>query len=270
MKSDDRAGASSMPMEKGGLNSNLTIPNVHAYINSLGHCQNLIWLFNARESFPNSIPIQGIMGTENRSAEQQVFVDIARDIFMDEANDPQGLNLPLNQVDKSGNGGTRNNGNFAKEFFDPKNRELVLNLFKTDTQKERDDINTFLTHTNVILRVMSSNQKISMSEFIEFCIEAYIFRLRLFPWMEINKSMHGLYHAGRMIEINNGYGLFQKNESPLESIHRILRETGRSGARTMNLHVFLTDIVTKVYLKWSPVIRSQRPKGKPLGLYMAL
>ena len=262
LKSDDLEGVGSMPMEQGGLNSNLTIPNVHAFINSLGHCQNIIWLYNARHSFPNSVPIQGIMGTEKRTDEQQVFVDIAKELFMDEANDPRGLNLPLNQVDKNGKGGTRNNGNMAKLFFSPENREKVLDLFKTDTDKEREDINTFLTQTNVILRVMSTNKKVLVTEFCEFCVEAYRFRLKLFPWMEINKSMHGLYHAGKMIEKNDGFGLFQKNEGPLESLHRVLREMARSGTRSMNLFLFLTDIVTKVYLKWSPVIRSQRPKSQ--------
>ena len=129
--------------------------------------------------------------------------------------------------------------------------------------KLREDISTFLTHTNVILRVMSTNKKVMVTEFSKFCIQAYVFRLKLFPWMEINKSMHGLYHAGKMIEKNGGFRLFQKNEGPLESLHRILRETARSGTRSMNLLFFLTNIVTKVYLNWSPVIRSQRPKSLP-------
>ena len=94
----------------------------------------------------------------------------------------------------------------------------MLDLFKTDTAKQREYIDTFLTHTNVILQVMSSNSKVHVEEFNEFYIQAYVFRLDLFPWMEINDSMHGLYHAGRMIEKNGGYGLFQRSEGPLESI----------------------------------------------------
>ena len=94
------------------------------------------------------------------------------------------MNLPLNQADKSGNQGNRNNGPMAKAFYDPSNRQKVLDLFKTDNQQQRDDIDKFLTQTNVILRVMSSNNKVAVAEFQEFCIESYIHRLNLFPWMQ--------------------------------------------------------------------------------------
>ena len=90
MKSDDRDGVSSVPMEKGGLNSNLTIPSVHASINSLGHTSQINWFFNARHSFPNDTPIQGMMGKEKRTKEQQKAVDDAKIESMNNANDPEG------------------------------------------------------------------------------------------------------------------------------------------------------------------------------------
>ena len=72
--------------------------------------------------------------------------------------------------------------------------------------------------------------------------------------------MHCLYHAGKLIEKNGGFGLFQKSESPLEAMHKVIRKTGSFGARTLNLSGFLTDIVNKMYLNWSPLIKSQKPK----------
>ena len=90
MKSDDRDGVSSVPMEKGGLNSNLTIPSVHASINSLGHTSQINWFLNARHSFPNDTPIQGMMGKEKRTKEQQKAVDDAKIESMNNANDPEG------------------------------------------------------------------------------------------------------------------------------------------------------------------------------------
>ena len=46
-------------------------------------------------------------------------------------------------------------------------------------------------------------------------------------------------------------------------MHKVIRKTGTYGARTMNLTAFLTDIVVKMYLNWSPTIKSQKPKSKP-------
>ena len=125
--------------------------------------------------------------------------------------------MPLNQPDPCTASGNRDNANMAKAFLSVKHRETVLDLYNTSSEEQRNQLEILLQQMSVILRVASSTQKIKVQEFHEFNLDTYQKLLKLFPWMDVNDSVHGLFHSAQFIEkYNNCYGLGQLSESALE------------------------------------------------------
>ena len=55
-----------------------------------------------------------------------------------------------------------------------------------------------------MLRVMSSSNKIDVDNFHAFNLKTYVDLLKLFPWMDIQDSLHGAFHSAQLIkEYNN-------------------------------------------------------------------
>ena len=40
--------------------------------------------------------------------------------------------------------------------------------------------------------------------------------LLLFPWREVNDTIHAIFHAAKLIEVNDGYAIGDYSESPFE------------------------------------------------------
>ena len=67
-----------------------------------------------------------------------------------------------------------------------------------------------------ILRVASSRQKIKDKELNNFNLDIYQKLLHLFSWMDMNDSVHGLFHSAQFIEkYDDSHGLGQLSESAL-------------------------------------------------------
>ena len=97
-----------------------------------------------------------------------------------------------------------------------KKREKVLDLYDTASDEQREKLRELLRDLSVILRVASSSRKIRVKEFHKFNQETYENLLLLFPWMDIQDSVHGLFHSAQFIEkFNDSYGLAQLSESAL-------------------------------------------------------
>ena len=76
-KPAERNGVTDEPMLKPGgyLNSHQFISCLHARINSLTWCQNMGHHYNARDAFPNQIPIRGL--GKKKSAAQKKAVELS-------------------------------------------------------------------------------------------------------------------------------------------------------------------------------------------------
>ena len=112
-------------------------------------------------------------------------------------------------------------GNNGKEFFHPKNREHVLDLYKA-TPEQREQLRILLRNLNVILRVLSARDgKVDVPNYHKLCLETYKILLISFPWMEISKTMHAVFHAAMLVELNDGYPIGDYSESPLEEKFQI-------------------------------------------------
>ena len=71
-------------------------------------------------------------------------------------------------------------------FLSAEKRETVLDLYKTDSPEQRDQLRQVIQKLSVILRVMSSTRKIKIPEFHQLNIDTYKQLKNLFPWMDIN------------------------------------------------------------------------------------
>ena len=269
LSSDAREGMTAHPMETGELDINLNIPILHAWIHVLKHLENIGFFFLSRFAFPNNIPIQGAgqkkqEGTEKKgkTEDQKKAFTAAKKKFMERANSKDGFNRPLNFADAVGSGGNKDNGNMAKRFLSFEQRENVLDLYEPfDSLSQRDELRKIIQGFHVILRVASSTRKINTEEFHKFNLKVYYDLKVLFPWMSIQDSCHGLFHSGQFIrDYNNGYGLGQFEEGPLESAHKYIRAFRVRLARFSSTNDNLSDVIARLYCKVSPIFRSLKPK----------
>ena len=258
-KSSVREGCTHEPMIRGYLNPHLHIPVLHARINSLKFFENLAYHFNAKSAFPDEKPIRG--PGRHKTTDQTAAVKKAKEKFQNQAkNGP--LNLPLDRPDSTGAGGNTDNGNHAKEFFNPLNRKNVLDLFDAN-EDERDSIEELLLRFNVILRILHCTKAIKTKEFEDFCNETYCQILEKFPWAKITMTLHKfLAHSAQIIYLNGGDGLGQESESPLESQHKHLRRVRMTLARMTSLDDNITDIFHRLFISSSPLIRKMKPKKR--------
>ena len=116
------------------------------------------------------------------------------------------------------------NGNAARAFFHPDNRELVLELIENASEDDLEAFRKILQNTNIICRIANSNEKFDLEKLKKFCKEAYIHRIESFDWAILTTSIHrGFGHMVELVKKNDGFGLGNLSESPLESAHKILR-----------------------------------------------
>ena len=116
------------------------------------------------------------------------------------------------------------NGNNARTFFHADNREAVVGLLEDATPDDKAAFAQMLQDYNVLCRIANCNEAINVPELKKFCKRAYLFRVEKFPWAIVSTSTHrGFGHMVDLVLKNNGMGLGNLSESPLESAHKILR-----------------------------------------------
>ena len=93
-------------------------------------------------------------------------------------------------------------------------RDHVLDLMEPyDNPGQREKLRKIIQRVNVMLRVMSSSSKVDVDRFHAFNIKTYVDLLKLFPWMDIQDSLHGAFHSAQLIrDYNYGFGLGQYEE----------------------------------------------------------
>ena len=253
-----RTGLTHEPIWK-ELDPTKYIPVLHAWINALKLFERLCYLQNSRKSFPNEWPKTG--PGIRLSKEAKLAQDTAKKVFSAQAKAT--MKLTLNMADIGGTSGNSDTGNNAREFFSAKNREKVLDLYDFHGN-DRDSLRDLLQRWNVVLRVQSSIELIDVPDFVDYCKETYIKTKDLFPWHTIPGAMHAvLAHSPQQIQSNGGYGLGQKSESPLESLHYFMRIFEKYQSRKISTEACLYDTMKRLYLKSCQLVRSQRLEKKP-------
>ena len=153
-------------------------------------------------------------------------------------------------------------GNLAIAFFEEKNREKVLELYKNLTDHEYSTLKELHKRFSIILRILSCKSSVK-DEFEEYCLSTYVMFVKEFPWMKLSETVHRLLaHAPEAIRINGNKGLGQLSESPLEAQHKLIRRYRTTLARLTNESDNLCDVYNRLYMQSSPMIRKLRPKKK--------
>ena len=76
---------------------NLNLPILHAWIHVLKHLEQCAYFYNSRYAYINEWPIQGLCGPKPKRSDEQKTrekeaKENAKQVFQDEASDPEGLN----------------------------------------------------------------------------------------------------------------------------------------------------------------------------------
>ena len=138
---------------------------------------------------------------------------MAKKVLIKEAKD--NIGLLLDSPSGSGTGGSTDGANNSRAFFSEKNRDKVLELFKVG-QADKAKIRRILRDINVIARVANSTRKIDVPKFKLFCKNAYIFKVKAFPWASCPVTLHrGYAHLADICLLNNSCGLGDVSETCL-------------------------------------------------------
>jgi hypothetical protein len=134
------------------------------------------------------------------TAEDHIAIDGAKKTFISHIKTRTGI-----LIDSPCNGGTTNTGNVAWRFFSPEVHDAIIEIVPEEW-KER----VSFAHQNlsVILRVLSTTQKVNFQRLHELSSETYVYLLEKCEFAHISESLHGtLGHGWQLIELNDGYGL---------------------------------------------------------------
>ena len=118
---------------------------------------------------------------------------------------------------------------------------------------------------SIILRIIASKSYVR-EEFKDFCYDTYKLLVKEFSWMKLSESLHRLLaHSAEVIRMNDNQSLGQLSESPLEAQHKLVRKYRTCLARITNETDNLPDVYNRLYMRFCPVIRKQKPHKRLRG-----
>ena len=138
----------------------------------------------------------------------------------------------------------------------------------------QDVLRHYRQQLSVIVRVMSSKEKVNIQRYKQCCTELYLFLINNFqhvinkhlsgPWISITPSLHKLLaHTWELIEINDGVGLGALDEAGLEGCNKILRGIRTKLSRKTSQHANLIDTLRLMWVASDPVVNAERKKSQP-------
>ena len=137
-----------------------------------------------------------------------------------------------------------------------------MELYLNKTENELHVLQELHQKFSVILRIISSKSYVR-EEFEDFCYDTYKLLLQEFPWMKLSETVHRLLaHSAEVIRLNGNQSLGQLSESPLEAQHKLVRKYRTYLARLTNETDNLQDVYTRLYMRFCPLIRKQKPQKR--------
>ena len=153
--------------------------------------------------------------------------------------------------DGTGKGGTTTIGNTARRILHH-NRDVGIRCVPENYQSI---MSQFGQQLSVILSLFCSSKSINVKEYKKLCTNLYLFLLKSFPhvtnkpgtWISITPSVHKLLgHSWELIELNEGRGLKNLDESGLEGNNKILRSIRLNLARKTSQTANLEDTIRRM------------------------
>ena len=135
-------------------------------------------------------------------------------------------------------------------------------------QRFQEAYRTLLCRLWVIVKIYTSQRKVDIGQFKEFCLDTYNYILMNFNnnsaetkrWISISPTVHALLaHSWELIANNDGKGCGEFSESGLENNNKFLRFYRCNLARKVNQEMNLEDCLTRLWLRSDPTIRSAGP-----------
>ena len=137
-----------------------------------------------------------------------------------------------------------------------------MELYENKNEHEYEVLKELHQKFSIILRIIASKSKVR-EEFEDFCYSAYKILLVEFPWMKLSETVHRfLAHSAEVIRLNGDQGLGQLSESPLEAQHKLVRKYRTYLARLTNETDNLQDVYNRLYMRFCPIIRKQKPQKR--------
>jgi hypothetical protein len=237
-----RQGLTQKPLTRQDIAKNF--PILHSRLRALSFFEQFAYRFNA------NVPIMG--RGKRLTTYQKEKVEAAKKDFISQAKNDIKIILDSPRAE----GGSSDDGNTAKRFFSPENREAVVGLFK-GTVHEKAIIQKLIQNFSIILRLISSKRLVDVDAFEDFCNKTYICLCEEFPWVSVSTSVHRLLgHSAERIRLNHGFGLGMISEEGLEAIHKLVRRFRELSARKTSLEDNIQDVFTHLFIRSDPTIRS--------------
>ena len=164
--------------------------------------------------------------------------------------------------DAVGAGGTSTTGNTARALlFDPEKRQVLIECIpqnvRRDQECDRVVYDEFITNLSITLRVVSSKQRINTEHLDHLCKETALKLVSHWPGFKFTPSVHQvLAHSAALISANDSKGLGTLSEEPLVHNNKNLRIYREHLARKTTQHANLSDVITRLWIKSDPIVRS--------------
>ena len=260
-----RGGATQMPMltVECKLDPTKNIPEMHFILHLFDYSRNTYITMKARQIL-GRLPERGSKGRGNKiSEEDEEALAEALRYFTLKLREPP-LNLMTNAPDPHGHGGSVENGNTCRTFFDPKNREAVIRIYEeVATTMEVEHLRMFFLEGYAIYHIMNSTGKIDVEAFSELVHESYMHWKEAFPYQKIFNSIHWtLGHIGELTELNDGYATGEISEGALEVVHKNYRRISEHLARNTSFADNCKDSMRRLWIGSDPVTRLNKPTIK--------
>ena len=151
-------------------------------------------------------------------------------------------------------------------LFDPVKRKVLVDCIpvkiRADGKCDQEVFDEFITNYSVILRAISSRRKINADCLEQLRKETSLTLVSHWSTFKFTPAVHKvLAHSAALIIANESTGLGSLSEEPLEH-NNYIRNYREHLSRKTTQHANLSDVLTRLWVKLDPIIRSARKKAK--------
>ena len=161
--------------------------------------------------------------------------------------------LDLERVNSAGaKGGTSTTGAQGRRFF---SEECVAVISHLCTDQNREMVLLAHKQLSVILRIISSTQKIKVDLFEKLCKEFIADLAMNFPWAQINHTLHGsVQHSVELIKLNGNTALGAYSEEAIEATNKDVRNFLRDLSRKCDPLLQMEDVMARLLERSHPTV----------------
>ena len=156
-----------------------------------------------------------------------------------------------------GKTGTSTTGQLGRKVFSEAFVPVLKLMFTSSVNsKYLSQILELHKHLSIILRIVSSTEKVDLAKYDTFCNETVeIISSKMFHWVELCHTLHGvLQHSSELIALNDGFGLGDLSEEGLEAGNKDIRFFLNFRGRTCDPMLQITDAMNRLLERSAPEI----------------